>query len=275
MRCPAQMRGSRRPRPVEFAERAPVRRQVREQRRGRHVRRVWVEHVEPVQDFARPTVCVEERAAAPRRTTVAIDVDDVDVRRPERDAASSARAPSLTSAKIDCALTNLVVGDLAPAAIPASVAVESISASTSGSEIGMRRSSRSGTSPCPSSARAGPSRRACATIGARTGSRKCRAPAARARRRRDRAMSSTANIPIAMPKRSARDPPARVSRLPRRELRLVHVGEHQPVADEPGSVAHDDADLADVLGEGERRGQHLDRSSRRARSRAAASPAPG
>ena len=40
------------------------------------------------------------------------------------------------------------------------------------------------------------------------------------------------------------------------ELRLVHVGEHHPVADEPGTVAHGDADFAQPLRERQRGREH-------------------
>ena len=39
------------------------------------------------------------------------------------------------------------------------------------------------------------------------------------------------------------------------KLRFVHVGEHHPVADEPRRVSGDDADLAEALGDRQRRGQ--------------------
>ena len=76
-------------------------------------------------------------------------------------------------------------------------------------------------------------------------------------------MSSTAKMPIAMPKSVS----APVDLLRRRafldeELRLVHVWEHQPVADEARPVADDDAELPQPLRERQRRRQHVERRSR-------------
>ena len=48
------------------------------------------------------------------------------------------------------------------------------------------------------------------------------------------------------------------------ELRLVHVGEHHPVADEPGAVADDHADFAEALGQRLGGGDRLGRGGRAA-----------
>ena len=59
------------------------------------------------------------------------------------------------------------------------------------------------------------------------------------------------------------------------ELRLVHVGEHHAVADEPVGVGHDDTDLAQAGGQGQRRSQRAGACPCRARSRRDASRWPG
>ena len=75
-------------------------------------------------------------------------------------------------------------------------------------------------------------------------------------------MSSTAKIPIAMPKSvSARSTCSGRGAFLDEELRLVHVGEHHPVADEPGAVANDHRHFAEPLGKRHDRGQYFRRWS--------------
>ena len=122
---------------------------------------------------------------------------------------------------------------------------------------------RTDTSPCRSSGRAGPSRTSSsATSGLRApGSENCFELLPHAPRDVEPAQ-------VVDGKDAHRHPEVgqhAIDLLRRRavldeELRLVHVGEHHAVADEPGAVADDDADLAEPLGERQRRGEHVVRS---------------
>jgi len=73
-----------------------------------------MERVDPVVHLAQPdTIRVEHRTAPPAGEAVAVDVDDVDVRRAQRSAVLE-HARTFIDECVDRALLDLLVGDRAP-----------------------------------------------------------------------------------------------------------------------------------------------------------------
>ena len=185
---------------------------------------------------------------------------------------------ALVDERVDRPLDDLLVAEQLRRAMPAAVAVvdERDHVRDRASACDRRRSD---TSPCPSSVRAGPSRRA--------GRR--RAAFARAGflelvqllTHAPRDVEAAHVVDGEDPHRHTPVGERAIDLLGRRafldeELRLVHVGEHHPVADEPGPVADDDADLAEPLGQRQRAWRSPRRlSPRLGRFQPAASRSPG